>query len=175
MILSFTGPLPVHCGGGRRPGSLADAPHDCSTSEAFLPTTVLTENLCSCVQQILSDRMPTMPFLTTSTINLNFLLASAARQADSWSLGHVEPDDVIIADIGGQALDIFLHGPESAHKNGIVKTFTHTSIPIHPCILLKKEKKKKKKEEQQNPQLTKHDAFIYWSSSGPLWWWATAR
>ena len=32
MMLSFTGPLPVHCGGGRRPGSLADAPHDCSTS-----------------------------------------------------------------------------------------------------------------------------------------------
>ena len=53
MMLSFTGPLPVHCGGGRRPGIFADAPHDCSTSEAFLPTTVLTENLCSCVQQIL--------------------------------------------------------------------------------------------------------------------------
>ena len=53
IMLSFTGPLPVRCGGGRRPGILADAPHDCSTSEAFLPTTVLTENLCSCVQQIL--------------------------------------------------------------------------------------------------------------------------
>ena len=53
MMLSFTGPLPVHCGGGRRPGSLADAPQDCSTSEAFLPTTVLTENLSRCVQQIL--------------------------------------------------------------------------------------------------------------------------
>ena len=102
-------------------------------------------------------------------------MASAAPQANSWSLGHVEPDDVIIADIGGQALEIFLHGPESTHKNGIVKTFTHTSIPIHTCILLKKEKKKKKKEEQQNAQLTKHDAFIYWSSSCPLWWWATAR
>ena len=54
-------------------------------------------------------------------------------------------DDVVIADIGGQALDILLHGPESAHKNGIVKTFIHTSIPIHtPCTLLKKKKKKKK-------------------------------
>ena len=52
--------------------------------------------------------------------------------SDTWP----ESDDVIIADIGGQALDIFLHGPESAHKNGIVKTFTHTSIPIHPCSLL---------------------------------------
>ena len=54
-------------------------------------------------------------------------------------------DDVVIADIGGQALDILLHGPESAHKNGIVKTFIHTSIPIHtPCTLLKKKKKKMK-------------------------------
>ena len=41
------------------------------------------------------------------------------------------------ADIAGQALDIFLHGPESTHKNGIGKTFTHTSIPIHPCTLPK--------------------------------------
>ena len=49
------------------------------------------------------------------------------------------PDDVVIADIGGQALDILLHGPESEHKNGIVKTFIHTSIPIHtPCTLPKK-------------------------------------
>ena len=24
-------------------------------------------------------------------------------------------------------------------------------------------------------QLTKHDAFLYWSSSCPFWWWATAR
>ena len=43
----------------------------------------------------------------------------------------MEPDDVVIADIAGQALDIFLHGPESAHKKGIVETFTHTSIPMH--------------------------------------------
>ena len=70
-----------------------------------------------------------MHFLTTSTITFS-CLASAAHQADSWWLGHVEPNDVIIADIGGQALDIFLHGPESAHKNGILKTFTHTSIPV---------------------------------------------
>ena len=52
------------------------------------------------------------------------------------------PDDVVIADIGGQALDIFVHGPESAHKDGILKTFTHTSIPIHPCVLLKQTKSK---------------------------------
>ena len=81
-----------------------------------------------------------MPFLTTSTITFS-CLASAAAQADSWRLGHVEPDDVVIADIAGQALDIFLHGPESARKNGMVKTFTHTSIPIHPCTLLKQRAK----------------------------------
>ena len=81
----------------------------------------------------------TMPFLTVSAITYSWM-ASTAPQADSWWLGHVEPDDVVIADIAGQALDIFLHGPESAHKNGIAKTFTHTSIPIHPCTLLKKRK-----------------------------------
>ena len=52
-----------------------------------------------------------MPFLTTSTITLS-CLASAAPPSDSWWLGHVEPDDVVIvADIGGHGLDIFLHGP----------------------------------------------------------------
>ena len=79
----------------------------------------------------------TMPFLTVSAITYSWI-AWTATQADSWWLWHVEPDDVVIADIAGQALDIFLHGPESAHKNGIGKTFTHTSIPIHPCTLLKK-------------------------------------
>ena len=75
--------LPVQCGGGRRPGSLADAPQECSMSEAFCPRTVLTENVCRCVQQILQDRLATMAFLTTSTIILS-CLASAAPQADSW-------------------------------------------------------------------------------------------
>ena len=125
MMPSFTGPLPVQCAGGRRPGSLAPAPQDCSTSEGFSPRTVLTENICRCVQQ---HRPATMPLLTT-TIPLS-CLASAAPQADSWWLGHVVPD-VVIADIGGQALDIFLHGPESAHKNGIVKTNVHSHIHSH--------------------------------------------
>ena len=75
-----------------------------------------------------------MPFLTTSTITISFL---AAPEADSWWFGHVVTDDVAIADIAGQALDIVLHFPEFANKNGILKTFTHTSIPIHPCTLLK--------------------------------------
>ena len=148
MMPSFNCPLPVQCGGGRLSASLAPAPQDFSTSETFSPRTVLTENICRCVQHILQHFPTTISFLTTSTRTFS-CLASAARQADSWSLGHVEPDDVIIADIGGQALDIFLHGPESAHRNGIVKTFTHTSIPIQPCILLKKEKEKRKKEKKK--------------------------
>ena len=136
MMPSFSGLLPVQCGGGRRPGSWTLDPQGCSTSEALSPRTVLTENICRCVQQIFQHRPPTMPFPTTSKITFS-CLASLAPQADSWWLGHVEPNDVVIADIAGQALDIFLHGPESAHKNGIVKTFTHKSIPIHPCTLLK--------------------------------------
>ena len=140
MMPSFSGLLPVQCGGGRRPGSWTPDPQGCSTSEALSPRTVLTENICRCVQHILQHFPTTIPFLTTSTIPLS-CLASAAPQADSWWLGHVEPDDVVIADIEGQALDIFLHGPESAHKNGIVKTFTHPSIPIHPYTLLKKKQK----------------------------------
>ena len=130
MTPSFSYPLPVQCRGGRRHGSLADAPQDCSTLEAFSPRTVLTETNCRCVQYILQHFPTTMAFLTTSTITLS-CLASAAPQADSWWRGHVEPDDVVIADIAGQALDIFLHGPVSARKNGILKSFTHTSIPIH--------------------------------------------
>ena len=139
---SFPCALPVQRGGGRRSGSLVLASQDCSTSEAFSPRTLLTDNICRCVQQILQYVTRKMPFLTTSTITYS-CLASVAPQADSWWLGHVVPDDVVIADIGGQALDILLHGPESAHKNGIVKTFIHTSIPIHtPCTLLKTSNKK---------------------------------
>ena len=67
---SFTGPLPVQSGGGRRPGSLAPAPapHDCPTSQAFSPGTVLTRNICRRAQQIFQHRPPTIPFLTNSTI-----------------------------------------------------------------------------------------------------------
>ena len=54
-------------------------------------------------------------------------------------LGHAVPDDVVIADIENQALDIFLHGPESAlKKKGIFKAFTHSSIAKHPCTFLNK-------------------------------------
>ena len=100
----------------------------------------VTENIRRYLQQILQHRPDTIRFLTTSTITFN-CLASAAPQADSWRIGHVEPDGVVIADVAGQALDICLHGPESARKNGMVKTFTHTSIAIHPCTLLKQRAK----------------------------------
>ena len=83
MTPSFSCPLPVQIGGGRRPGRLAPAPQDCSTSEAFSPRIVLTENICRCVQNKLQHFTTTMPFLTTSTITLS-CLASAAPQDDSW-------------------------------------------------------------------------------------------
>ena len=171
MMHFFTGPLPVQCGGGRRPGILADATQDCSTSEDFSPRTVLTKNICRYIHHILQHFPTTIRFLIVSAITHSWM-ASTAPQADSWWLGHVEPDDVVIADIAGQALDIFLHGPESAHKNGIRKTFTHTSIPIHPYTLLKK---KEQKQQQQNAQLTKHDPFVYWSSSCAVCWWPIFR
>ncbi len=109
MTPSFSCPLPFQCGGGLRPGSFADAPQDCSTSQDFSPRTVEgTENICRCVQHILQHFPTTMAFLTTSTIIFS-RLASAAPQADSRRLGHVEPDNVVIADIAGQTHDIVLH------------------------------------------------------------------
>ncbi len=30
-------------------------------------------------------------------------------------------------------------------------------------------------QAEKNTQLTKHDPFVYWSSSCSMWWWATAR
>ena len=83
MTPSFSCPLPVQSGGGRRPGSLTDAPQDCYTSEAFSPRTVLTENICRCVQNILQHFKTTMAFLTISTVTFS-CLALAAPQADSW-------------------------------------------------------------------------------------------
>ena len=83
MTPSFSCPLPVQCGGGRLSTSLAPAPQDFSTSEAFSPRTVLTENICTCVQHILQHFPTTMAFLTGSTITFS-CLASAAHQADSW-------------------------------------------------------------------------------------------
>ena len=90
MTLSLSCPLPVQSGSGRPPGSLAHAPHDCSTSQAFPPRTVLTENICRCVQHKLQHLPTTMPFLTTSTICLSCLASAAPRltpgDSNTWSL-----------------------------------------------------------------------------------------
>ena len=72
MSPSLCSTLPVQCGAGRRPGSSADAPHDSSTSEAFRPRTVLTENVCRCVQQIL-PRFPDNNGLSNNLHNNPFL------------------------------------------------------------------------------------------------------
>ena len=69
--------------GGRRPGSLADATQDCSTSEDFSPRTVLTKNICRCGHHILQHFTTTMPFLTVSAITCSWM-AWTAPQADSW-------------------------------------------------------------------------------------------
>ena len=84
MTASFSC-LPVQYGGGRRPGSLADSPQDCSTSEAFSPVSTvleLTENICRYVQEILENCTKTIHFPTTSTITLS-CLASSVPQADT--------------------------------------------------------------------------------------------
>ena len=161
MTLSLSCPLPVQSGSGRPPGSLAHAPHDCSTSQAFPPRTVLTENICRCVQHKLQHLPTTMPFLTTSTICLSCLASAPSpgwllvtrtrgawwcRYRGHWRSGprHLSPN-------------------QSLRTRMSVKTFTHTSIPIQPCTLLKQTNK------QENPQLTKHDAFVELSSSCPKW------
>ena len=50
-----------------------------------------------------------------------------------------------MADAGGKALDIFLHGTEFARKNAIVKTFTQH---MHSHLLMHTPKTNK----EQNPQ-----------------------
>ena len=148
--------------------SLPDICHDCSTSEAFSPRTVLTENISTCVQHILLHFPTTMAFPTTSTITFSLPGFSSSpdwfpvtRTRGAWCRfrgywrsrpTHLSPRYRIY--------------PQEWHWKDI---HSHT-IPIHPCTLLKKRKRK-----EQNTQLTKHDAFICWPSSCPMWWWAAAR
>ena len=77
-------------------------------------------------------------------------------------------DDVVMADIPDQAVEIVLHGPVSAQRNGIVKTNIHSHIHSHSPIHTPERNK------EQNRELTKHDDFVYLSSFRPLWW-STAR
>ena len=89
-----------------------------------------------------STKIPTFTSNTALCNNLNHddqsFLAWVTRQADSWWLWYVVPDDVFIADIGGQALDIFPHNPESAQMTVIVKSYIHSHIHSHlPIQILK--------------------------------------
>ena len=83
----------------------------------------------------------------------------------------MEPDDVVIADIAGQALDIFLHGPRVCAQEWHCKDI-HSHIQSHTPMHTPK---KTQKQQQQNAELTKHDAFLYWSSSCPVCCWAIFR
>jgi len=59
--------------------------------------------------------------------------------------------DVFITDIGGQALDILPHNPETAQMAVIVKSNIHSHVHSHSPS---------KKDEEQSLKLTcKHDAF----------------
>ena len=136
----------------------------CSTSEALSPRTVRTENICESVQQIL-QHSPAQIIIAQLTQHDAFVYWSSSCpmrwMATARKLGGCSS--------APQAVPR-RRTSESALKNGIIKTFTHTAIPIHPCTLLKNGKNNK-----ANAQLTEHDAFVYWSFSCPVGWWATFR
>ena len=62
---------------------------------------------------------------------INSYTAWPAHQADSWWLLYMEHNDLVTADIGGQALGVLLHCTESAQKNINVKAYTHLHINSH--------------------------------------------
>ena len=98
-------------------------------------------------------------------------MASTAPHADSWWPGHVEPDDVVNADIAGQARHLSPRSRvcEQEWHSKDIHSLIHSHTPMHTP------KKNTHKQQQQNAQLTKNDAFIYWFSSYPVCWWATFR
>ena len=49
-----------------------------------------------------------------------------------------------------------------------IHSHIHSHTPMHTP-------KKAQKQQQQNAQLTKHDAFVYWSSSFAVCWWPIFR
>ena len=49
-----------------------------------------------------------------------------------------------------------------------IHSHIHSHTPMHTP-------KKMQKQQQQNAQLTKHDAFVYWSSSCAVCWWPIFR
>ena len=83
-----------------------------------------------------------MSAITTSSVS-----TCPSHQESAWGAADARQERVVVEVV----------------RNGIVKSFTHTSTPIHPCTLLnnKKGRERKKKNKKKNVQLTKHDAFIY--------------
>ena len=157
MMPSFNCPLPIQCSGGRLSASLAPAPQDFSTSEAFSPRTVLTENICRCVQR---QHFPTtIPFLTTPTITLSCLAsgwllvtrthgACRCRYRGHCRSGprHLSPRSRVCA--------------QEWHSEDI-----HSHIHTHPAMHTAQQKKylnkwAETKMMKNTPQLTKHDAFV---------------
>ena len=186
-------PGPLQCGGGRRPGSLADACEACSTSKDFSPRTVLTKNICTCVQHIMQHFPTTMPFLTASTITLSWM-ASTAPQADywpfltastitlSWMASTAPQADYWSRTRGARCLRTTLQsGPRHLSPRSRVcaqewhRKDIHSHIHSHTPMHTPKIRQKNKTQQQQNTQLTKHAAFVYCSSSCPVCWWATFR
>ena len=168
---SISCPLPVQCGGRRPPESLADALQDWSTSEVFSSRTVLTENICRRVQEIfknnnnkwpgnngLSNNPQNNPFLPGYSSSPGWLLVTRTRGAwwcryrGHWRSGprHLSPRSRVCA--------------QEWHPKDI-----HSHIHSHPPM------RAPKANEEQNPQLTKHDCFLYLSSSCPMRWGSTAR
>ena len=60
-------------------------------------------------------------------------------------------DDVFITDIGGQALDILPHSPETAQMTIIVKSYIHSHVHSHSPS-------KKEEEQSQNSPNMMHFA-----------------
>ena len=169
MMPFFTGPLPVQCGGERRLGSLADATQDCSTSEDFSPTTVLTKNICRCGHHILQHLRQQCPSSVRNNLFLDGLDSSpgwilVTRTRAAWwcryrghcrsGPRHLSPRSRVCAQ-EWHCKDIHSH------------IYSHT--PMHTP------KKAQKQQQQQNAQLTKHDAVVYWSSSCAVFWWPIFR
>ena len=90
----------------------------------------LKKTVCRRVQQNLHHSGATLPVLITYTMTVHHSLLERLPRLTpgDW---YVVPDDVFIADIEGQALDIFPHSPESAQMTVIVKSYIHSHIHSH--------------------------------------------
>ena len=79
-------------------------------------------------------------FSSSSSSSFCFLNLGCKQTYDSWRLGHVEPDDVVIADIEDQALDIFLHGHVLSLRTRMASE-RHSLTHPFPSTLLKQRAK----------------------------------